>query len=126
MPNVNVTISSVGDENTTTHVRSAVYAPGNGNPAWVSVGTDGEVDLSNPGNATPAVNLVFTLPTGHNFASTDGFTTVPASTKFSIVSGGGTGTLTVSDSNDDTAKTEYEYTLNLSDGSKLDPKVINH
>lgn len=126
MANVNVTISNLGAEDPTSHNRSATYAAGTGNPAWTSVASDGEIDLSNPGTATPAVNLVFTLPSGHNFASTDGFTTDPVSSDFSIVSGGGTGTLTVSDSNNDATTTNYEYTLNLSDGSKLDPKVINH
>lgn len=125
MANVNVTIDTVGDANTTTHVRTCTYSEGQGNPVWSGVLANGDVDLSKNG-AQPDVKIIWALPAGYLFNSTQPFTTVPVSNDFSVTSGAGTATLTVRDTNNDASITDYEYTLHLSDGTKIDPKVINH
>ena len=109
--------------------RTASYGAGSGNPSWVSVSSVGDIDLSNPTQAekNKSVDLQFNLPTGFTFDSTTPFSTVPASTDFSVVSGKGGTVLTVSDTNNDAVKgTNYEYTLHLNDGTGIDPKVINY
>lgn len=125
MANVNVTIDTVGNANSTTHERTATYSEGRGNPGWSGVAGNGDVDLSKNG-AQPDVKIIWTLPSGYLFDSNQPFTTVPASDDFSVTSGAGTTTLTVRDTNNDASITNYEYTLHLSDGTKIDPKVINH
>lgn len=126
MPTVKIDISNISAASATNE-RSASYSAGTGNPAWATVGSTGDVDLSNPPQANLAVDLEFTLPSGYTFAATTPFTTDPASADFSVSSGAGTSTLTVSDSNNDAAQgTQYDYTLNLSDGTFIDPKVINY
>ena len=126
MPTVAVTIDTL-TEKSSTNERTGTYSKASG-PNWATVGTNGDVGLSNPSNQqSPQANISWTLPAGFMFASTGAFTTVPASAEFSIVSGGGTATLTVSDDNNDTSPgTEYQYTLHLSDGSKIDPRIINY
>lgn len=124
MANVNVTIDTLTAANSTSE-RTGTYSAGTGNPNWASVGTNGDVNLNSASHAN--VNLVFTLPTGFTFADASAFTTVPTSTDFNVTGGAGTQTLTVSDTNNDpVAGTEYMYTLHLSDGTKIDPKVINY
>jgi hypothetical protein len=126
MPTVKVDLSNISAASAT-HERSASYSAGTGNPSWVTVGSTGDVDLSHPPQANLAVDLEFSLPTGYTFATTSPFTTNPASADFSVVWGAGTSTLTVSDSNNDAAVgTQYDYTLHLSDGTFIDPKVINY
>lgn len=125
MANVNVTIDTVGAADPTTHVRTCTYSEGQGNPGWTGVASNGDVDLSKSG-AQPDVKLIWTLPAGYLFDSTLAFTTDPASNDFSVTSGAGTNTLTVRDTNNDVSITNYEYTLYLNDGTKIDPKVINH
>jgi hypothetical protein len=124
MANVHVTIDSVGDSNSTND-RTATYSEGNGNPGWSGVAANGDVDLSKNG-AQPNVNIIWVLPTNFLFDATTPFSTAPVSTDFSVTSGAGTNTLTIRDSNNDTSITDYQYTLHLSDGTKIDPKVINH
>lgn len=126
MPTVKVDISDITAASAT-HERSASYAAGTGTPSWATVGSSGDIDLSHPPQANLAVDLEFSLPAGYTFDDTTPFGTAPASTDFSVVSGAGTSTLTVSDSNNDaTISTQYDYTLYLSDGSFIDPKVINY
>ena len=124
MANVNVTIDSVGNANTNNE-RTATYSAGNGNPSWSGVATNGDVDLSKNG-AQPNVQIIWTLPAVYTFHATTPFSTDPVSNEFSVQSGAGTNTLTVRDANNDASITNYEYTLHLSDGTKIDPKVINH
>ena len=124
MANVNVTIDTIGNANTNNE-RTATYSPGNGNPNWSGVADNGDVDLSKSG-AQPNVQIIWTLPAGYTFRATTPFTTDPVSNKFSVQSGAGTNTLTVRDANDDVSIANYDYTLYLSDGTKIDPKVINH
>jgi hypothetical protein len=125
MPNnVRITISDIGAAEN--GVRPATYAAGTGVPAWASVASDGDVDLNKNGQGQPDVDLEWTLPSGYLFDSTAPFRVSPDTGMFSVSSGAGTATLTVNDGNNDATQTEYTYTLKLSDGSTLDPKVINH
>ena len=126
MPTVRIDLSNISAQSATNE-RTASYAKGTGTPSWATVGSTGDINLSNPPQANLAVNLEFDLPAGYTFASTGAFTTNPASADFEVVSGAGTSTLTVSDSNNDaTVGTQYDYTLHLSDGTFIDPKVINY
>lgn len=113
--------------------RTASYSAGTGNPSWVAVTETGEnagdIDLSNPSQSdkNQTVNIEWSLPAGFGttFNGTNPFSST--ATDFTVVSGGGTKTLTVSDTNNDqTPGTEYSYSLNLSDGTFIDPKVINY
>lgn len=125
MPNnVNVSISNIGAAVNGT--RPATYAAGGGTPNWASVASNGDIDLNKNGQGQPDVDLRFSLPTGYLFHATTPFTVAPASSDFSVTSGAGTATLIVNDGNNDAQQTEYTYTLTLSDGTNLDPKVINH
>ena len=125
MANVSITIDTIGSANTTTQDRTATYSEGSGNPGWSGVAANGDVDLSKNG-AQPDVKLIWTLPAGYLFNSTNPFTTVPVSADFTVESGAGTNVLTVRDTNNDVSITDYAYTLHLSDNTKIDPKVINH
>jgi hypothetical protein len=126
MPTVAVTIDTLTLKPGTTEY-TGTYSKASG-PSWATVGANGDVGLSNPANRqSPQANISWTLPAGHTFADSGAFTTDPVSAEFSIVSGGGTATLTVSDDNNDTtAGTAYRYTLHLSDGSTIDPRIINY
>lgn len=122
---VRVTIDSVGTANTSKK-RTATYSKGNGVPDWVTLNTpaDGDINLTGaPANNLPAVEIIWTLPSGYLFHGTTPFS--PADGDFSVVSGAGTDTLTVSDSNNDPTTMTYEYTLFLNDDTSIDPKVIN-
>lgn len=123
--NVRVSISNIGSPNSN-KVRSANYGPGTGVPAWASVATNGDISLNKDGQGQPDVDLQFSLPSGYLFHATTPFTVSPSSSDFSVSSGAGTATLVVNDGNNDAQQTEYNYTLTLSDGTTLDPKVINH
>jgi hypothetical protein len=124
MANVNVLIDTLTDANPSGE-RTGTYSEGPGTPNWASVGTNGDINLNTAAHAN--VSIFFTLPAGYTFASTSAFTTDPTSTDFSVTFGESTQSLTVSDTNNDpVAGTEYSYTLNLSDGTKIDPKVINY
>ena len=125
MTTLAITIGSLTAQDASNN-RTATYTKSSG-PDWATVGSDGAIDLTHPSDTNaPAIDLQFTLPSGHLFASSSAFTTNPASADFSVTSGAGTATLTVSDSNNDAVNTPYEYTLHLSDGTKIDPRVINH
>lgn len=120
--------------------RTATYSAGTGNPSWVTVtetGTNaGNIDLSNPAQSgkNQTVNIEWTLPSDFipNFEDDESITVTavaPATSTadFTYVSGSGTKILTVSDSNNDTTPgLNYSYRLNLSDGTFIDPKVINY
>lgn len=125
MANINVKIDTVGAVDTNTQLRTATYSEGSGNPGWSGVAANGDVDLSKNG-AQPDVKIIWALPDGYLFNATNPFTTNPVSADFSVESGAGTNTLTVRDTNNDVSITDYEYTLHLSDGTKIDPRVINH
>ncbi len=125
---VKLNLSNIGAANSS-HERTAAYAAGSGNPSWVTVSTTGNIDLSNPGNAdkNKTVNISWTLPSDFaaNFDGTNPFSS--EYTDFAVVSGANTKTLTVSDTNNDpTPGNEYSYSLKLSDGTFIDPKVINY
>lgn len=125
---VKVDISSITGENPEKK-RTASYAAGTGNPSWVTVATNGDIDLSNPSQSDKDkdVDIKWTLPSGYAFHSTTPFGTNPTSSDFSVTAGKGGTTLTVNDTNADTSVgTQYEYTLYLSDGTSIDPKVINY
>lgn len=122
---VKVTIDSVGTANTSKK-RTATYSKGLGVPNWVTLNTPGAGDINltgAPADHLPAVEIIWTLPSGYLFHETTPFS--PANGDFSVVSGAGTATLTVNDSNDDPATMAFEYTLYLDDGTSIDPKVIN-
>ncbi len=121
---VRIDISNVGAP--VNNVRPATYGPGNGVPAWASVDANGDVNLNKNGQGQPDVDLEFSLPDEMLFDANDPFSVTPASETFEVTGGKGTSTLTVNDGNNDAPNTEYNYTLKLSDGTTLDPKVINH
>ena len=106
MPKLNINITAISGS---TGTYDKASGPG-------QVASDGDIDLRNATNA--AVDLSWTLSDslGKTFAS-NGFN-AGNSTEFT-----GNRTLTVADNND--PGQQYEYTLTLSDGTVLDPKIIN-
>jgi hypothetical protein len=86
------------------------------------VAADGDIDLRNATSA--AVDLSWTLAEslGKTFASS-GFNAGNSSELTGTALSNGNKTLTVTDNND--PGQQYEYSLTLSDGTVLDPKIIN-
>ena len=86
------------------------------------VASDGDLDLR--GATSAAVDLSWTLSDilGKTFAS-NGFNAGNSTEFTGTVLSNGNKTLTVTDNND--PGQQYEYTLTLSDGTVLDPKIIN-
>ena len=86
------------------------------------VAADGDVDLR--GATSAAVDLSWTLSDslGKTFAS-NGFNAGNSTEFTGITLSNGNKTLTVTDNNDPGQR--YEYSLTLSDGTVLDPKIIN-
>jgi len=136
---VKVNVENISDADSSNE-RTATYSAGTGNPSWVTItetGTNaGNINLSNPSQAdrNRTVNIEWTLPSDFSATFEEdepiGFTAVAPATStadFTNVTGQGTKTVTVSDSNNDaTSGLNYSYTLYLSDGTRIDPKVINY
>ena len=131
MPTVAVNITNLTSKDSNNERKNCTYAKVSG-PDWATVSSDGDINLSNPGDqSAPGISISWTLPNGANltFKSSDAFTTDPVSDDFDVTDGEGTVTLTVSDTNNDTPQPNgvpYAYTLYLSDGSRIDPRVINY
>lgn len=130
---VDITNISAADS---TGKRTATFGAGNGNPSWVTVTADGNIDLSNPAQSgkNQTVNIEWTLPSNfdQDFENDDSivFTAVAPATStgdFLYISGSGTKALTVSDSNNDTTPgLNYAYKLMLTNDTFIDPRVINY
>lgn len=118
---VTVLLSNISDPDPTSHKRTATFGAGNGNPSWATVGSDGQINVSNAPPGDPDVDFVFELPTGSpvSFATTNPFT-VTGGTSFSVTENDGS-SITVDDSNSN----QWEYTLNFSDSTGIDPLIIN-
>lgn len=113
MPTLNVDITAISG---TTGTYDKQSGPG-------TVGSNGDIDFQGS-SANAAVDIAWTLADslGKAFAS-NGFS-AGATTEFSnITLSNGNKTLTVTDNND--PGQQYEYSLTLSDGTVLDPKIIN-
>ena len=112
MPTLNINITAVSG---TTGTYDKASGPG-------QVASNGDIDLR--GATSAAVDLAWTLADnlGKTFASS-GFDAGNASEFTGITLSNGNKTLTVTDKNDPNG--QYEYSLTLSDGTVLDPKIIN-
>jgi hypothetical protein len=112
MPTLSINITAISGENGTYDKASG---PG-------QVASDGDIDLRGATNA--AIDLSWTLADslGKTFAAS-GFNG-GNNTEFSGTTlSNGNKTLTVTDNND--PGQQYDYSLTLSDGTVLDPKIIN-
>lgn len=90
------------------------------------VGSDGTISF--PGMSPQNVSIEWVLSgfaTGVTFADSNAFTIEVPSGLFAVTSGQGTGRLTVQDDDGANNLTGYAYCLALSDGSNLDPRIIN-
>lgn len=112
MPTLNVNITAISG-NTGTYDKAS--GPG-------QVGSNGDIDLRGATNA--AVDLSWTLADslGKTFAS-NGFDAGNSTEFTGTTLSNGNKTLTVTDNNDPSQ--QYEYSLTLSDGTVLDPRIIN-
>ena len=112
MPTLNIDITAVTGS---TGTYDKASGPG-------QVASNGDIDLR--GATSAAVDLAWTLADGigKTFAS-NGFNAGNASEFTGITLSNGDKTLTVTDNNDPNG--QYEYSLTLSDGTVLDPKIIN-
>lgn len=126
---INVTNISNADSNGN---RSATYTiNGTANPPspnWAAVASDGDVHLEEaPNSGAIVINWTLVSPPDNlTFSSGNPFSapSAPAGTFTPPTTGGGT-SVSVTDNNNSAAGATYEYTLALSDNSKLDPKFIN-
>ena len=112
MPTLNINITAISGS---TGTYDKASGPG-------QVAADGDIDLRSATNA--AVDLSWTLSDslGKTFAS-NGFNAGNSTEFTGIALSNGNKTLTVTDNND--PGQQYEYSLTLSDGTVLDPKIIN-
>lgn len=120
MPTLNINITAISG---TTGTYDKASGPG-------QVASNGDVDFKGS-QANASVDLSWTLADslGKTFAAT-GFSSAPVpgqsshANEFGSVSlSNNNKTLSVQDNND--AGDQYEYSLTLSDGTVLDPKIIN-
>lgn len=113
MPTLNVNITAISGS---TGTYDKASGPG-------SVASDGDIDFQGS-SANAAVDIAWTLADslGKTFAS-NGFSAGSTSEFSNTTLSNGNKTLTVTDNND--PGQEYEYSLTLSDGTVLDPKIIN-
>lgn len=115
MPNLSITISKSSG--------TPVYTKTSNGGATVS--SDGTIDFR--GQSANAYDVQWTLDASFGtttFATTNAFTVTAPTGLFGVVSGAGTSSLTVDDDDVDNLD-GYEYSLNLSDGTTLDPRFIN-
>jgi hypothetical protein len=113
MPTLNVNITAISGS-TGTYDRAS--GPG-------TVASNGDIDFRGSG-ASAAVDIAWTLANelGKTFSS-DGFSAGSTSEFSNVTLSNANKTLTVTDAND--PGQQYEYSLTLSDGTVLDPKIIN-
>lgn len=112
MPTLNVNITAISG---TTGTYDKASGPG-------QVGSNGDIDLR--GATSAAVDLSWTLADslGKTFHS-NGFDAGNSTEFTGTTLSNGDKTLTVTDKNDPSQ--QYEYSLTLSDGTVLDPRIIN-
>jgi hypothetical protein len=112
MPTLSINITAIAGSNGT---YDKTAGPG-------QVASDGDIDLRGATNA--AVDLSWTLADnlGKTFAA-NGFNGGNSTEFTGTTLSNGNKTLTVTDNND--PGQQYEYSLTLSDGTVLDPKIIN-
>lgn len=112
MPTLSINITAISG---TTGTYDKASGPG-------QVASNGDIDLR--GATSAAVDLAWTLADnlGKTFASS-GFDAGNSTEFTGITLSNGNKTLTVTDNNDPNG--QYEYSLTLSDGTVLDPKIIN-
>ena len=136
LPTLNVTITSLAPP-VNGRRATATFAQGTGFPAWAQLNEFGDIDVTGapnqPGASGTAVAIAFTLalnpPPTPALTFVDGnnaFVPPQGNTDFGVpVLSNNNSTVTVTDANNEARFTELEYNLTFSDGTVLDPRMIN-
>jgi hypothetical protein len=112
MPTLSINITAISGS-TGTYDKAA--GPG-------QVASDGDIDLRGATSATVDLSWTLSDSLGKTFAAS-GFNAGNNSEFTGTTLSNGNRTLTVTDNND--PGQQYDYSLTLSDGTVLDPKIIN-
>lgn len=142
MPDLNVSITGLGDPNNKKERPTGTFAKGNPWPqTWGALNDAGDLDVTgapNKGNAQNpnyGVTISFTIANGVvgtdgqqlKFGN-DGFQPPSGNSDFAVTSpspGQQSQTLTITDANGESRFTQLEYGLKFSDDTTLDPRMIN-
>jgi len=111
---------------------SGTFAKGNPFPGWAQLNASGDVDVTGApdqgqSKGGAAVSVAFTLANNLNLTfPADGFVPPSGNTDFTNATlSNNNKTITVTDANNEARYTQLEYGLKFSDGSTLDPRMIN-
>jgi hypothetical protein len=110
---------------------SGTFQKGHPFPAWAQMNSSGDIDVTgapDQGGADKSrVSIEFTLDSGLGLTfPSNGFVAPEGNSDFgSPVLSNNNLTMTVSDTNSENRFTQLEYGLRFSDGSTLDPRMIN-
>jgi hypothetical protein len=142
MPDISVNITALDPPNSSNQRPSGTFQKGTPWPqSWGSLNESGDIDVTGaPGKGNPqdpsyGVSISFTIADGLlgtdgqqlQFGH-DGFQPPSGNNDFAVTSPGSgqrSQTMTVSDANAENRFTQLEYGLKFSDGTTLDPRMIN-